>query len=337
MESSNTSEAPAFWNWFDHFIGTVKSAAFQAGLELEIWGKIAAGDRTAEAIAAREGWDVHGVRRLLNMLVSLGLLASEADGYILVPEAAWYLVPDKPTYMGNFLLYLLNWEGDRRLATAIRTGKRPLGKDILQADLDRIFVEFFAYHRVAPQQNANQAVSAWDAVGISARDGLRILDFACGSAIATLALCQRHPGVRATLQDHPQVLDIAREIASSLGVADQIDLLPGDMRSVDFGVNRFDIARVRNALFYLGPDAIIDVLSRVRTALKPGGRFLTEDTLGDDQVTKDSYPPIDALFLYAITEQGDTYTYSEWQGFFEQVGFVNIVRIGSVISAEVPA
>jgi hypothetical protein len=48
-------EAPAFWSWFDHFVWTVKSAALRAGLELAIWGKIAAGDRTAEAIAAREG------------------------------------------------------------------------------------------------------------------------------------------------------------------------------------------------------------------------------------------------------------------------------------------
>jgi len=337
MNTDTPAEVPAFWSWFDHFVGTVKTAAFRAGLELAIWGKIAAGDRTAEAIAAHEGWDVQGVRRLLNMLVSLGLLASEADGYMLVPEAAWYLVPDKPTYMGNFLLYLLDWEGGRQLATAIRTGKRPIGQEILQADLERAFAEFFAYHRAAPEQSAIQAVLVWDTVGVTATDGLRVLDFACGSAIATLALCRRQPGVRATLQDRPRVLEIAQEIARSLGVADQIDLLPGDMRSVDFGASRFDVARVRNALFYLGPDVIVDVLGRVRTALKPGGRFFTEDTLADDQVAKDSYPPIDALWLYAITEQGNTYTYAEWQGFLEQAGYIKVARIGSVITAEVPA
>lgn len=337
METTDTPEVPAFSSWFNHFVGTVKSAAFRSGLELAIWGKIAAGDRTAEAIAVREGWNVHGVRRLLNMLVSMGLLTSEADGYRLVPEAAWYLVPDKPTYMGNFLLYMLDWEGDRQLATAIRTGKRPLGKDILQANLDRVFGEFFAYHRVAPEQNVNQAASVWDAVGVTARDGLQVLDIACGSAMATFALCRCHPGVRATLQDRPRVLDIAQEIARSLGVANQIDQLPGDMRSVDFGVTRFDVARVRNALFYLGSDAIGDVLSRVRAAMKPGGVFLTEDTIADDQVTTDSYAPIDALWLFAVTEQGDTYTYAAWHGFLEQAGFINVTRIGSVIRSEVPA
>jgi len=336
METINTSEVPAFWSWFDHFIGQAKTAAFRTGLELAIWGKIAAGDDTVQAITAREGWDAHGVRRLLNMLVSLGLLTSEADRYMLAPEAAWYLVPDKPTYMGNFLLYLLNWEGDRQLATAIRTGKRPIGKDILQADLDRIFREFFAYHRAAPEQNATQAVSFWDAMGIPARDGLRVLDFACGSAIATLALCRQNPGVRATLQDHSQVLDIAQEIAGSLGVTDQIDLLPGDMRSVDFGVNQFDVARVRNALFYLGPEEIGQVLRRVRTAMKPGGIFITEDTIADEQVTKDAYAPIDALWLYAITENGNTYTFSEWQSFLAQAGFADITRKDTVIRAVNP-
>lgn len=338
MATTNTPEVPAFWSWFDHFVWTVKSAALRAGLELAIWGRIAAGDRTAEAIAAHEGWDVQGVRRLLNMLVSIGLLAGEMDGgYSLVPEAAWYLVPGQQTYMGDFLLYLLDWEGDRQLAAAIRTGKRPIGQDILRADLDRIFGQFFASHRAAPEKSADQAASVWDALGVRAGEGLRVLDFACGSAIATLALCRRHPGVRATLQDRPRVLEIAQEIARSLGVAGQIELLPGDMRAVDFGVGRFDIARVRNALFYLGPDAIIEVLGRVRMALKPGGQFFTEDTLADERVTKDAYPPTDALWLYAITEQGDTYTFAEWQGFLAQAGFVHVTRIGSVIRAEAPA
>lgn len=336
MATTSSPEAPAFWSWFDHFVWTVKSAALRTGLELAIWGKIAAGDRTAETIAAREGWDVQGVHRLLNMLVSIGLLAIETDGYSLVPEAVWYLVPGQPTYMGDFLLYLLNWEGDRLLPAAIRTGKRPIGRDILRADLDEVFAEFFAYHRAAPEQSADQAASVWDALGVRAGAGLRVLDFACGSAIATLALCRRHPGVRATLQDRPRVLEIAQEIACALGVADQIELLPGDMRVVDFGVGRFDIARVRNALFYLGPDAIIEVLGRIRTALKPDGQLFAEDTLANEQVTKDAYPPTDALWLYAITEQGGTYTFTEWQGFLTQAGFCNVTRIGSILRAEAP-
>jgi SAM-dependent methyltransferase len=270
------------------------------------------------------------------MLVSIGLLTREADEYVLVPEAAWYLVPGKPTYMGNFLLHLMNWQGDRQIAAAIRTGQRPIIKSLTDANLDAVFGEFFAYHRAAPEQSLKDSASMWQTLGITARDGLRVLDFACGSAIATLALCRLHPGVRATLQDRPHVLEIALEIARSLGVASQIEQLPGDMRSVDFGVNLFDVARVRNALYYLGPSEISEVLGRVKRAMKPGGIFVTEDTIAEDNLTKDAYAPVDALFLYALTENGDTYTYSQWQSFLAQAGFINVSREGSRIRAEVP-
>lgn len=336
METNYVPEVPVFMGWFEHFVAAIKAAAFRAGLELAVWGKIAEGHSTAEAIAAREGWDVNGVRRLLNMLVSLGLLTREADEYRLVPEAAWYLVPGKPAYMGNILLHLMNWQGDRQIAAAIRTGQRPIIKSLTDANLDAVFGEFFAYHRAAPEQSLQDSAAMWQTLGITARDGLRVLDFACGSAIATLALCRLHPGVRATLQDRPHVLEIALEIAGSLGIASQIEQLPGDMRTVDFGVSKFDVARVRNALFYLGPSEISEVLGRVRKAMKPGGIFVTEDTIAEDNLTKDAYAPVDALFLYALTENGDTYTYSQWQSFLMEAGFINVTLEGSRIRAEVP-
>ena len=336
METNNAPKVPVFMGWFEHFAGSIKAASFRAGLELAVWGKIADGHRTAKAIAAQEGWDVNGVRRLLDMLVSIGLLTREANEYLLVPEADWYLVPGKPTYMGNILLYLMNWQDGGHIAAAIRTGQRPIIKSLTDANLDAVFGEFFAYHRAAPEQSLQDSASMWQTLGITAREGLSVLDFACGSAIATLALCRLHPGVRATLQDRPHVLEIALEIAGSLGVASQIEQLPGDMRSVDFGENLYDVARVRNALFYLGPSEISEVLGRVKRAMKPGGIFLTEDTIAEDNLTKDAYAPVDALFLYALTENGDTYTYSQWQSFLAQAGFINVSREGSRIRAEVP-
>ncbi|MBW7884087.1 MAG: hypothetical protein H3C34_15885 [Caldilineaceae bacterium] len=102
MSATNALEVPAFWGWFDHFVASVKLAAIRAGLELSIWEKIAQGYCTAEAIAAREGWEADGVRRLLNVLVSIGLLTGEADCYRLVAEADWYLVPGNPPIWGDF-------------------------------------------------------------------------------------------------------------------------------------------------------------------------------------------------------------------------------------------
>ena len=101
--------------------------AFRAALELELWKKVESGEDMGEKIVAREGWNPAGVRLLLDAICALKLLTKAGDRYTLVPEADFYLIPGKPTYKGNLLLYEYHWEGDGQLAEIIRSGKRPVG------------------------------------------------------------------------------------------------------------------------------------------------------------------------------------------------------------------
>jgi hypothetical protein len=86
--------------------------AFRAAIELRLWEKIAAGEDTAAKIVEYEGWDLAGTRLLLDAMCSLELLSKAGDRYALVPEAAFYLVPEKPTYIGDMLLYECHWDGN---------------------------------------------------------------------------------------------------------------------------------------------------------------------------------------------------------------------------------
>lgn len=58
----------------------------------------------------------------------------------------------------------------------------------------------------------------WQELRIQARDGLHVLDVACGSAPKSLALARAHPGVRITLLEWEQILMIAVKVAAHLGV-----------------------------------------------------------------------------------------------------------------------
>jgi len=46
-----------------------KTAMIHAGLELQVWAKIAAGYHTANVLAGHEGWDPTGTRALLDALL----------------------------------------------------------------------------------------------------------------------------------------------------------------------------------------------------------------------------------------------------------------------------
>jgi hypothetical protein len=100
---------------------------FKAAIELELWAKVAAGHDTAGDLAEAEGWDLNGTRMLLDDICTLKLLTKEGGRYRLPPEADAFLLPGKPTYLGRFLVSEYGWEGNGRLAEAIRTGSRPIG------------------------------------------------------------------------------------------------------------------------------------------------------------------------------------------------------------------
>ena len=56
-------------------------AVLRAGLELEVWAKVAAGKDSTDRLSAAENWDPFGTRMLLDDLCTLKLLTKEGDQY----------------------------------------------------------------------------------------------------------------------------------------------------------------------------------------------------------------------------------------------------------------
>ena len=130
----------------DLLFGTVldpllKLPILRAGIELQVWAEIAQGHQTANEIASAQGSDPGGMRLLLDALSLMKLLEKEAGGYHLPDWTEYYLLPGRPTYLGDFALEWLAWERHGQLAQAIRTGKRPIVPDVilklLQREVDR--------------------------------------------------------------------------------------------------------------------------------------------------------------------------------------------------------
>ena len=55
--------------------------ALRAGVDLQVWEKIAAGADTVKKMASQEGWNPTGVRALLDTLCALKLLRREGERY----------------------------------------------------------------------------------------------------------------------------------------------------------------------------------------------------------------------------------------------------------------
>src|SRR5574341_1045562 len=101
FEAVSTAGASSYRAFWDPVIRAgLMTAMIHAGLELQVWAKIAAGNRTVDDLVGHEHWDVTGTRTLLDALVAIDLLDKDEQGYRLVPRAEQTLLPDKADYWG---------------------------------------------------------------------------------------------------------------------------------------------------------------------------------------------------------------------------------------------
>ncbi len=99
-----------------------------------------------------------------------------------------------------------------------------------------------------------------------------VLDVACGTGHASLAIAQRLPTGRVTAVDFsPAMLDEARRKAAS-NKAGNITFLERDMQDLGFPEDHFDAAVCAFGIFFaLDMDA---QLARIVSAIRPGGRIM---------------------------------------------------------------
>ena len=331
-QPTSPEEPPAPDVLIDMLLGNVsdpllKLPILRAAVELQVWAQIAAGHRTTDEISAAVGADPGGMRRLLDALTVMELLCKEGTVYRLPEWGEHYLLPGRPAYLGDFVLEWLAWEGHGQLAEAIRSGEHPINPDVTRGQAVGHFVPFYAVRALAPRRSIQRYDGYWESLQVEPREGLELLELACGAGIAALALAQRHPGVRVVLQDWPAMLEIALEVAGKLGVEGQVTTLAGDLFSLDYGEERFDIARLGFVTYFFGPDDLMKLFHRLFTALVPGGILVLDAPLSDDGHCENEEAVLDGPWLYAISAEGDVYSFPDYKGFLEQAGFASVIRV----------
>ena len=297
-------------------------------LELDVFSHVADGRRTAKKVSEAAGASERGTRMILDALVGMGMLIRRGDRYDLAEPARRFFVRGRPDYMGDFISMNQLWEGWSHLTEIVRTGK-PYTPVEQQAVAEEFFPKLIRGLHVVNTEPARRTAEALS-VGAQA-GGLRVLDVACGSGIWGIAMAEADPQARVTANDFPGVLEVTREFLKRHGVNDRFDFLPGDLKEVEFGEARFDIALLGNIVHSEGERSSRDLLRRIFRALRPGGRIAIADMIPNDGRNGPVFPLIFALNMLVNTESGDTYTLAEYRQWLIEAGFarVSTVDIGS--------
>jgi C-methyltransferase len=303
----------------------LKVTVFKTALELGIIEVLWAGASNHEAVASAAGCDPKGIRVLLEALVLMKLVDRAEDKFKLTELAEKYLVASNPGYCAPIYL---DWLRSREnLSNVIRTGRA--STDHASPANAGLWAAHYAPDLIEWPAIIDQLTARWHDLGLSPTTlpGARVLDIGCGSGLTSLAIAYADARATVVAVDRPEVLNITRKLAQSMGVIDRIEFREGDAFKVDFEPAAFDAVLFGNILHFLSPMSAGELLRKAFDALKPGGRiFVSASMRADDgQLGAEVWNAVEML---SVSPQGSMYTFSEYGQLIEAAGFVDPVRYG---------
>jgi len=147
----------------------------------------------------------------------------------------------------------------------------------------------------------------------------KVLDIAAGHGLFGIAVAELNPAAEIVAVDWKNVLNVALANAAKAGVSQRYRTIPGSAFEVDFG-SGFDLVLLPNFLHHFDPPTNVELLKKIRAAMKPGALLATvEEVPNDDRIS----PPIASfsMMMLCSTPSGDAYTFRELDQMFREGGF----------------
>ncbi len=262
--------------------------------------------KTSAALARRLKIDPRATEILLDAVTALGLLKKNRSTYRNTALANTFLIKTSIWYQGYMLRHSdhlwKNWTG---LDEIVKTGRpnRLEGRDY------QVFIR--AMHNNAVLL-APMVIGAVDTMGVKTA-----LDLGGGPGTYCTELSRR--GVKATLFDLPEAIEIARQLVKSKTVR----FMAGDFHYDDIGKG-YDLVLLSQILHSLSIEEIQALLMKARSALNPEGRIAIHEFLLDNDR---AHPVPGALFsinMLINTAKGRCYTSQEMAGWLKKAGLKHI-------------
>jgi hypothetical protein len=291
-----------------------------AATELMVFSAVADGARTVETIANACGAHPEPLRMLLEACVTEGLLEKEGDGYRNAPVTDAFLVKGRPAYIAHGLKYAEDlYQPWGRLADLVRTGRPPMAPETILGD-DKAKTRAF----VLAMHERARGMSAVLPHGVDFSGRKRLLDVGGGPGTYSIALVTQTPGLHSTVLDLPGVLEVTREIVDQHGVADRVELLPGNYLTTDFGTG-YDAVLLSGMMHRETGATCLMLLRKAFAALASGGMAVVSDVFFDDDGK--NTPPFAisfALNMMLTSEHGSAHAKTEMAQWMREAGFSGV-------------
>lgn len=309
--------------WTSDRIGELTRAyqpalVLMAAAELDVYGALGKGARTAAQLAGRLRADMRGLGVLLDALAALGLLVKKGERYAAAPGMLDVMTAGGKGSMLAMTRHQANcvrrWV---QLAAVVKSGRpsEPVGS-ILGPEADR---ESF----ITAMDNVSGPAAAQVVGDLK---GLRfdtVLDVGGASGSWTIAFLRRYPKARAILFDLPPVIPMARRRIRAAGLLDRVKLVAGDFYADELPRGA-DLAWVSAIVHQNSRGQNRELYAKLHRALPAGGQVLIRDMVMDETRTRPVSGALFAINMLTGPHQGGTFTLAEFREDLEATGFTRV-------------
>ena len=302
--------------------GFMKSRIILTAAELDLFTLIDDSYTSAEKIAEKSGWDQRALERLMDCLVTFGMLKKDGKAYSLTEESAHYSSKNPASALPMLLHQRRLWQTWSGLTDVIKLGPDSESKPPVPMDMDDRHAFIGAMHAIG------RTLSEEIAASLDVSGYRRLLDIGGGSGTYTIAFLNRNPQLQAVLFDLADVIPMARERLASEGLLERAELKAGDFYSDELPEG-CDLALLSAIIHQSGYRQNVDLFGKIYRALDPGGMLLIRDHIMNEERT---WPPQGALFainMLVNTRGGDTFTFQEVEQGLGEVDFKDVALLRS--------
>jgi SAM-dependent methyltransferase len=294
----------------------VYARATLTATRLGMFDAIGRGAGSAKAVAEACGTDERATAKLLNLLTSMRYLRHRDGIYRLAGHVRrWLLADARASIRDLILMKELEWSWIDQLESFVRDG-RPLDVHGTMSTAD-----WGVYQRGMRAQANPLAGLLARRVPVPA-GATEMLDIGGSHGYFSVAICRRHPGLRATVLDLPPAVEQAAPILEREGMGERVVLRAGDALTDDLGNEAYDLIMAFSLVHHFDDATNRSLVARAARALRPGGYLVIGDALRPTSPGKGGQQGAFFDLYFALTSESGLWTFDEMRAWQLDAGLV---------------
>ena len=286
----------------------VTTRALLAAARAGVFDALGDGAATPGEVASRCGTDPRATEKLLNLLAAMRYVRVGRDRTYRLSRTARRWLTGPSSVRDSVLMKDLEWRWIEGLDEFLHRGQPQDVHGTMSPD------DWGLYQR--GMRSSAGVLAPLLARRVPVPDGARdLLDIGGSHGYFSVAICRRHPGLRATVLDLPEAVAHAEPLLAAEGMGDRVVLRAGDALVDDLGTEAYDVVFMMSLAHHFDDATNRALMRRLADALRPGGVAVIGDSIRLDPREADLMGSFFDLY-FAMTSRAGLWTYdemAEWQ------------------------